>query len=325
MNKLLLAGLFVPIVAIAACSSSQTPTLHPGPSPTPAGPERFAVTAGSANSTQAYQALTFYPSAITIDAGDSITWTVTTDEPHTISFPLPGATPIAPTDPSAQAPAGGTTFDGTVFDSSGFLLGGKTYTLTFPKPGTYAYYSVPQYPIAQGTVVVQAAGTAYPLTQSAIASSAGGAISADLASAMSSVATVPYVVGSNSIAAGISPATSGGASSTVMRFLAGPTETDNLTTTIPAGTTLTFKNLSNNVPHSVTIPAAGGSLPSGPPFQPATGGTTYDGTQLVGSGPIGPGGTFAVTFTTAGTYTYACLFHAGEGMNGTIVVTPAGA
>jgi plastocyanin len=161
------------------------------------------------------------------------------------------------------------------------------------------------------------------MTQAAIASAAASAISADIASATSSVASVPYSAGSNAIAAGVSPATSGGASSTVMRFLGGPTETDNLTTTIPVGTTLTFKNLSNNVPHSVTIPAAGGSLPSGPPFQPATGGNTYDGTQLVGSGPIGPGASFAVTFTTAGTYTYGCLFHAGEGMNGQIVVTPA--
>jgi plastocyanin len=43
----------------------------------------------------------------------------------------------------------------------------------------------------------------------------------------------------------------------------------------------------------------------------------------VNSGVIPPGGSFAVTFTTAGTYPYYCLFHDDEeGMVAKIVVTP---
>ena len=108
-----------------------------------------------------------------------------------------------------------------------------------------------------------------------------------------------------------------------MRFMNGPTETDNLNVTIAAGTTLTFTNLSNNVPHTVTFPILGQAPPPGPPNQPAAGGATYDGTALVNSGVIPPGGTFNLTFTKAGTFAHYCLFHDGpEGMTGTVTVTP---
>jgi plastocyanin len=38
------------------------------------------------------------------------------------------------------------------------------------------------------------------------------------------------------------------------------------------------------------------------------------------SGSLNPGATFQYTFTTAGSYPYACTLHAG--MNGTVMVTP---
>jgi plastocyanin len=67
----------------------------------------------------------------------------------------------------------------------------------------------------------------------------------------------------------------------------------------------------------------GASPPAGPPNQPAAGGPTYDGTALVNSGVIPPGGTFNLTFTKAGTFEYYCLFHDDdEGMMGTVIVTP---
>jgi plastocyanin len=287
------------------------------------GPQSWSVVAGASTGNQAFQALAFYPNTITIDAGDTITWTAKPVEPHTISFPLPGATPVPPTSPSAQAPAGGTTFDGTTYVSSGFIGGGATYSLTFTKPGTYTYYSLPQQPIVSGTVVVQAAGTAYPISASAVVANGAAGVDADFTNAEQSVATIPYSAGSNSIAAGVSPATKGGATSSVMRFLYGPKAVDKLLTTIHVGTTLTFKNLSNNVPHTVTIPAAGSQPPAGPPFQAPSGGNTYDGKSLVNSGPLAPGITFAVKFTAVGTFPFYCLFHDGpEGMEGTITVIP---
>ncbi len=98
---------------------------------------------------------------------------------------------------------------------------------------------------------------------------------------------------------------------------------DDQSVTIPVGTTLTFVNRSNNVPHTVTFPALGQAPPEGPPFQAATGGNTYDGTALVNSGVVPPGGTFKLTFTKPGTYPYYCLFHDDEeGMVASVTVTP---
>ncbi len=307
----------IPLIA-AGCSGGSTTVAPPK---AVAGPQSWNVTAGSSSHNEALQALLYYPSSITIDAGDSIVWTAPAAEPHTISFPIAGQQPVAPTDPTASLPQGGTTYDGTAYVSSGFIAGGAKYTLTFPKPGTYTYYSLPQEPIVVGTVVVQAAGTAYPKTQAAYDAAAQASIAADEQSALTSVGTVPSTT--DTIAAGVSPATAGGASSTVMRYLAGPTLVDDQSVSVPVGTTITFKNLSNNVPHTVTFPALGTSPPSGPPFQAGTGGNTYDGTALVNSGAIAPGGTFQLTFTKAGTFPYYCLFHENaEGMVATVTVTP---
>lgn len=290
--------------------------------PAPTGPQGWAVSAGSSSANEALQALAFYPSSITVDAGDTVTWTSPTAEVHSISFPVPGQTPVPVTDPTAPLPAGGTTFDGTAYVSSGFIAGGAKYSLTFPKPGTYSYLSLPQ-GFATGSVVVQAAGAPYPTTQIGYSTAAQATVAGDIAAAQQSVTTVPFSPGSHVIAAGVSPSGAAPAHSAVMRFMDGPTMVDNLNVTVAAGTMLTFKNLSNNVPHTVTFPAAGQSPPAGPPFQAAAGGSSYDGTSLASSGVIPPGGSYTLTFTKAGTFKYYCLFHDdAEGMVGTVTVTP---
>ncbi len=309
-------ALFLIVLAATGCGGGST-TLAPNP----VVAQSWRVTAGASTRNEAIQALLFYPAAITIDAGDSIVWTASAAEPHTISFPIAGQKPLPPTDPTAAMPEGGKTYDGSAYVSSGFIAGGATYKLTFPKPGTYTYYSLPQEPLAVGTVVVQPAGADYPKTQAAYDTAAQASIATDEQNALAAVATVPSAA--HTIAAGVSPATPGGASSSVMRFLTGPTLVDNANLTVPVGTTVTFTNRSNNVPHTVTFPAVGGTTPSGPPFQPGTGGNTYDGTALVNSGAVPPGGSFQLTFTKAGTFVYHCLFHDdAEGMIASVTVTP---
>ena len=73
------------------------------------------------------------------------------------------------------------------------------------------------------------------------------------------------------------------------------------TRTVAAGTTVTWSN-KDGVGHTVTYD-------SGP-------GSSFD------SGTLNAGGTFSVTFSTAGTVQYHCKIHgsAGAGMHGTIVV-----
>jgi plastocyanin len=317
-SRITLCVLALCCAATIGCSGGSTDLSHPA-TPSPIVPQTRNVSAGSSSASEAYQALAFYPSSITIDAGDTITWTAKPAEPHTIAFPIPGTSPLPPTDPSASLPQGGTTYDGTTYDSSGFIGGGATYSLTFTKPGTYTYYSLPQLPLVSGTVVVAPAGSAYPTSQAQYNALAASAIASDFAAAQTAVTGLSLPT--NTIAAGVSPATMG-STATVMRFLGGPMETDDLQTTIKVGTTLTFKNMSNNVPHTVTFPALGGTVPAGPPFQAAQGGNTYDGTKIVNSGPIAPGGTFSLTFTATGTFPYHCLFHDdAEGMIGSVIVT----
>jgi plastocyanin len=305
--------------AVAGCNSASSTA---DAAPHLVGPQVWQVTAGASGSDEALQGLRFYPSSLTIDAGDSIVWSFPALEPHTVSFPVTGATPVPASDPNVSKPYGGTTIDGSAYVSSGFLAGGASYKLTFPKPGPYTYYSLIHQPVAVATVVVQPAGTAYPSTAAAYDTTAKAAITADLGSAQAAVGTFPYTRGGTHVAAGIAPGLAGAApaNATVMRFMndasmsAGDVH-------IGIGGTVTWTNESNNVPHDVVFPIAGRGLPSSvTPADPPSGGPTYDGTTLTNSGVIPPGGSYSLTFPKAGVYTYVCVFHNHEHMIGTVTV-----
>jgi plastocyanin len=307
------------LVVLASCGVSTPATSSSSTSGT-----QWRLNAGGAAHAQAFQGLAYYPNAITVDAGDTVTWTFASAEPHTVTFLAAGqATPPPPTDPSAPKPAGGTTYDGSTYTSSGFIAFGYSYSLTFVKPGTYTYYCLIHQPQMQGTVIVNPAGAAYPFTEDAYSSQAISQTAADLQAAAQSVSQFPYAPGGTHLAAGIAPGlyAAAPAHATVNRFIV-DTNVDDSTITIPAGTTVTWTNESNNSPHTVTFPVAGQPLPTlpGDPFTPPMGGSTYDGTQVTNSGVLLPGQNYSLTFTKAGTYVYYCLFHDGEGMSGTIVV-----
>jgi len=302
---------------LTACGGGSTT-----PTPPARAPQTWHVQAGVASQDQAYQGLQFYPNAITIDAGDTVTWSFPAGEPHTVTLLGPRSSPPPPNDPSVSQPAGGSTYDGSTYTSSGFLLGGKTYSLTFPKAGTYKVYCLIHGGMDQ-TIVVQNAGTAYPQTQTALDSQAASAEQNDLQIAATSLTQFPYTAGGAHIAAGISSglaAANPPALSSVMRFLDAAT-VNSTSATVAVGTTVTWTNLSSNMPHTVTFGVAGQSFPQMNPFSPPSGPNTYDGTQAVNSGVLMPGQSFSLTFTKAGTYTYHCLFHDDtENMVGTIVV-----
>ncbi|HMM42131.1 MAG TPA: plastocyanin/azurin family copper-binding protein [Thermomicrobiales bacterium] len=79
--------------------------------------------------------------------------------------------------------------------------------------------------------------------------------------------------------------------------------------TIAAGDTVTFVS-AGDTPHTTTCDPA--KLPGVAALPDLA--TVWD------SGPLQPGQRFSVRLTLPGTYTYACLEHAAEGMVGTIVV-----
>ncbi len=90
----------------------------------------------------------FSPPTLTIDAGESVTWTNADQVVHT-------------------ATSGSGAFD------SGDLDPGESFTFTFTTPGTYDYLCTP-HPSMTGSIVVQAASVATPAPT--VAPAGGGSI-----------------------------------------------------------------------------------------------------------------------------------------------------
>ncbi|WP_338602785.1 plastocyanin/azurin family copper-binding protein [Sulfolobus tengchongensis] len=125
---------------------------------------QWIVYVGGQSSDMSVMTMGFYPEIITIDAGDSITFIVNSTEPHTVTF-LSGNPPLNPFLPQSLLPMGGSIYNGTGIVSSGLLFPGQTYTLTFTTPGVYIYQCT-IHPGMVGVVIVNPAGTPYPLNQS---------------------------------------------------------------------------------------------------------------------------------------------------------------
>lgn len=289
--------------------------------PPPPVPIIWTSMSGATSAQEDLHGFAFYPSSMTINEGDTIMWAFPVPhEPHTVTFPIAGQLP--PPGPPDQMPAGGSTYDGTTRVSSGVLMAGQTYSLTFPKAGSYYFFCTLHQPRAhmEGTIVVQRAGSAYPVLQGAYSAQASAAIAADLAGAGASILTFPYPPGGPHLAAGIASGLAAGPTvpGTVFRFLDGATTASNVTVSV--GTTVVWTNQANNAQHNVVFPIAGQLPPAGPPNVPPAGGSTYDGTAYASSGALQPGQSYSLTFTKVGTYKYYCLFHDDSGMVGTVTV-----
>lgn len=314
------AGAGVLGAVIAGCGASEPSA----PDDSAGSGAAWRLNAGGSAHASAFQALQYYPNTITVNEGDTVTWTFAALEPHTVTFLGTGqATPPPPTAKGALAPAGSATYDGSTFTSSGRIANGFSYSLRFTKRGTYTYYCVFHQPEMQGTIIVHAKGTAYPFTEDGYSTQATTQVANDLATAAAAVTLFPYAAGGTHVAAGIAPGLSSGppARVTVNRFLV-DSNVDDSTTTIPVGASVTRTNQANNSPHTVTFPVAGSPLPElpGDPFTPPMGGSTYDGSAVTNSGVLNAGQSYTLTFTKAGTYVYYCLFHDQEGMQGTVIV-----
>ncbi len=285
-----------------------------------AGPVTWSVDAGTGDET-GVAALKFYPAALTIDAGDTVTWKVAGNA-HTISFLTAGQTPPSPEDPAAQAPAGGTTFDGSTFTSSGIKVpapGQDTYSLTFPTAGTYTFHCL-IHPGMEGTLTVAAAGTAYPQDQAAVTAANQAAEAADIETGHGLEAAFTPTTTNNAdgsttyhLAAGV-----GSGSISILRFITS-------TLDIQVGDTVEWTNGdTNGEPHSVSF----GPEPQDPSANAPSGGSTYAGTGWVSSGlyvgpPIPAPHSYSLKFTKAGTYKYICVLHDIVGMTGSITVAAA--
>jgi plastocyanin len=261
---------------------------------------------------------------------------------HTVSFLSGGPRPpdVVPSDtgvlfnPAIAFPSGGPSYDGTGYVNSGVLQGkGPSFALTLTKAGTYGYVCL-LHPGMAGTVVVQTAGSAYPMTQAQVDAQANTEFysklslanqdlqSAQLASKPGANGTTSYTVVSGA----------GGNQATVLRFL--PVDV-----TVKAGDSVTWLGTDPHEIHTVTFYDASGKVPdflvpqpqpNGPPkivipHAAPEGDTEVDSQELYNSGILGPGQSYTFTFPKPGVYTYVCIIHAPQGMFGTVTVQAAGA
>ena len=281
----------------------------------------WQVSAGVGTADNAVGSMQFYPGVVTIDVGDSITWTAGGDA-HTVTFVPPAGMPPA----NPGAPVGGTTYDGTSVVSSGILIPHTTYTLTFTAAGSFPYFCL-LHPGMHGMVVVQPAGTPYPKTQAEYNEVATVASQASLGAGITALyQTKPAASTTNADGTTNHNVLTGSSvgQASAMRFLPGAL-------TISVGDTVTWTSADALNPHTVTF-APDGNYPEFPTPASLTpaGGPTYDGSTFTNSGVITPPGvtvpgfpsitTYTLKFTKPGTYIYHCLVHDPNGMIGKIRV-----
>ncbi|MEO5953204.1 MAG: hypothetical protein ABIQ44_12130, partial [Chloroflexia bacterium] len=363
MKKLrLLATLFVlPWLVMAAIG-----TRYVMAAPTTQGePQTFTALVGNGISTKvgdkpSWQGQNFYPATITVNVGDSVLWKFNSgNEPHTVSFmgpitktldfavpdptysPPAGAPPKILFNPIVVNPAGGDTYDGSAFTNSGIRAadqpGPLEYKLTFSKSGTYDYVCLLHSgALPDGTkvgmigkVVVQDAGSAYPMTPEQVMAEGRRLIDSDAQRAKD---LEPAMM------AAVKPSETMADGSTMHHITVGNMDMErNLefqrfapqNVTVKVGDTVEFSLGMAPAFHTITLGDEPDVLlvepqPAGPPkivFNPAvlfpSGGPVHTGTGYYNSGPLaGPMDppeaglkSYSLKFTQAGRYEYICVPH----------------
>jgi plastocyanin len=296
---------------------------------------------GGDSADRALQVQAFLPTQITVNEGDTITWTMNPEFVHTVTFlsGLPAPPVVAPegnvvVQPAATAfPSGGPSYDGTGLVNSGLLEGkGKAFSLSFSKAGSYGYVCL-LHPGMAGTVTVQAAGSAYPMTQAQVDALANTQLYDKLSQAdqYARNAQVSSKAGANGATSYTVVNGAGGNQASVLRFLP-------VNLTVQPGDSVTWLGSDPHEVHTVTFYDPAGKVPdfivpqpqpSGPPklvlpHAAPENDTVVDSNELYNSGLLLPDQTYTSTFPKPGVYTYVCVVHAPQGMFGTITVAGAG-
>jgi plastocyanin len=269
-----------------------------------------------------------------IHAGDSITWTVTAAEPHTVTFLTDGQIrpPFNLGCPGFSA--GSATFDGTSCITTGVLSKGGKFTVQFPVTGNFKLVCLIHEDMT-GMVHVLAPSQPLPHDQEfydRLTQTEGGALLADR-----DVTRPKHEHSQNGVTVGGGEIVGTGAGSvtlSLMRF----SEPE---ITVRVGETVEWTNEDSTTSHTVTF----GTEPQNPvPPSPnvtldpdgarhgvlnSTSDSVHSGflqaapQDRVGLAQASPGVTrFRVTFSKPGVYPYICALHDGLGMKGRVVVLP---
>jgi plastocyanin len=332
MTKLvaMLAGLALAIGAFAASGAAQS------------SPTTWKVTIGGETPDHGIQANLFAPGTITIHVGDTVTWTMGAVYDHTVTF-LSGARlpDIAIPEnggkllfnPAVALPQGLNTYIGKGVASSGFLHLKGAYSLTFTKPGSFAYLCL-LHPGMTGTVIVEPAGSPLTSTQADYDKRAAQQVRTALEKGEAMLASAKVTVSKSAKGSVYTSPLVGSLPShaSIIRF-------NSETITIKAGDTVRWAMKDPVELHTVTFSGTGAPpdfvipdpQPKGPPkfyFNSKVafpgGGARHTGNGYYNSGFLdlsSPGPkAYSVTFTKPGTYSYWCVVHIPQGMKGTIVV-----
>ena len=282
----------------------------------------------------------YTPGDVTVLVGDSVRFTIASDEPHSITFgngpagvPPPNwpAAGFAGTVPAPPATAALTaTYDGTGFLNTEVIFKGSTATVTFTSPGSFGFICV-IHPGMAGTVNVVASGATTTqadadakaaLTRNALLGAVDGlaqSTTAQVKQTKRSDGTSRWDIFANAMQPP-SPQPGGGTGFLELLQFVPPS------LKIGAGDTVKW---TATAPHTVTFPAAGQDPATIHPFTaPATTKSVYDGKSLFNSALLATGApgvpsTYELTFPTPGTYNYVCALHQFLGQTGRIVVAAA--
>jgi plastocyanin len=330
--------LVIALMAVAMALAAGTPSVGAQA----AEHHTWHVTVGVQTSNGAISGMVFTPSHIWVKQGDTVVWTVGSQEIHTVSF----GTPPADTDdegaegisnPLANIleefeerfalPAGGTSFTGvgyynsglmtTVPAASGFSGALHTYALTINAGvGDYTFYCLVHGPMMSQTVSVIASTRSYPFTQEQYNQQAAVQRARVFAQGWRAYARTRSALPRNTVYLG-SSVDSGQAD--VMRFI-------RTNTTVRVNSWVTFTNKSMS-PHTVTIGSEvalpfGGLVESGDLSNVRLGESVSSGLFGAAFTGFGVPSTVKFRFTQPGVYHVFCIFHDYMGMVGTITVVP---
>lgn len=296
---------FVLIASIAACNDKKDPPVT-------------AVSVGVGAGTISGNA--FAPRDIQVPVGTTVTFTITSDEAHTVTFPsaqAPAAGP-APTWPVTIAPGASANLDGAALVNTGIVPKGSKFDLKFTKEGSFNYICA-IHPGMAGKVDVVASNKTYTTAPEAAtkAKSEQDTVLAlekglrDETKAKQTNEKLPDGSTRWTVPVGATKVAPTGYLELLEYF---PPEVK-----IKAGDTVRWVA---ETPHSVTFGQVQGDPTQAPAAKPSE---SYDGKSLYHSGIFAFGGPtapkqFELKFGNAGSFNYACALHGDLGHKGKVIV-----
>jgi plastocyanin len=168
LSLAVLSGFALPTFGLAATTTALAAPVQA------VSPHTYTVLVGAEDMARGVEVNVFFPSELHIHVGDTVVWKANTMEIHTVTFlagqPLPELIIPAPPNPTGsplmlnplaafpQVPADGM-YDGSTYVNSALMSTDpgqvSTFSLTFIKPGTYAYVCIVHGTAMSGSIVVE--------------------------------------------------------------------------------------------------------------------------------------------------------------------------